>query len=78
VLEDPTLGVDVAAREELLGALREVADEGRVVLIYTSEPPELIGHADRICVLRGGRIVSQLRDDQLTESVIARETAGFA
>jgi ABC-type sugar transport system ATPase subunit len=78
VLEDPTLGVDVAAREELLGALREVADEGRLVLIYTSEPPELIGHADRICVLRGGRIVSQLRDDQLTESVIARETAGFA
>jgi ribose transport system ATP-binding protein len=77
VLEDPTLGVDIRAREELLDALREVADEGRLVIVYSSEPTELVHHANRVCVFRDGRVATELGDDQLTEGAIARAAAGF-
>jgi ABC-type sugar transport system ATPase subunit len=78
VLDDPSLGVDVGARADLLATLRAVADDGRLVIVYSSEPPELIGFVDRLCVLRGGRIAAELRGGAMTPTAITSAMAGFA
>jgi ABC-type sugar transport system ATPase subunit len=77
LLDDPTLGVDVGGRRDLLGALRAFADEGNSVIVHSSEPAELIGTADRICAFRGGRVVNELRGGEINEAALASAIAGF-
>ncbi|MBQ1091305.1 sugar ABC transporter ATP-binding protein [Streptomyces sp. B93] len=57
LLDEPTRGVDVGARAELYAVVRRLADEGLGVLLVSSEVPEVLGLADRVLVLREGRVV---------------------
>lgn len=57
LLDEPTRGVDVGARAELYAVIRGLADEGLAVLLVSSEVPEVLGLADRVLVLREGRVV---------------------
>ncbi|WP_197356677.1 ATP-binding cassette domain-containing protein, partial [Streptomyces clavuligerus] len=57
LLDEPTRGVDVGARAELYTVIRRLADEGLAVLLVSSEVPEVLGLADRVLVLREGRVV---------------------
>ncbi|MEU0075211.1 sugar ABC transporter ATP-binding protein [Streptomyces sp. NPDC006332] len=57
LLDEPTRGVDVGARAELYAVVRRLADEGLAVLMVSSEVPEVLGLADRVLVLREGRVV---------------------
>jgi ribose transport system ATP-binding protein len=57
LLDEPTRGVDVGARSELYALIRRLADEGVGVLLVSSEVPEVLGLADRVLVLREGRVV---------------------
>jgi ribose transport system ATP-binding protein len=57
VLDEPTRGVDVGARAELYRLIRNLADSGVGVLLVSSEIPEVLGLADRVLVLREGRVV---------------------
>ncbi|MES4904105.1 MULTISPECIES: sugar ABC transporter ATP-binding protein [unclassified Streptomyces] len=57
LLDEPTRGVDVGARAELYALIRRLADDGVAVLLVSSELPEVLGLADRVLVLREGRVV---------------------
>ncbi|MEV0320875.1 sugar ABC transporter ATP-binding protein [Streptomyces sp. NPDC050658] len=57
LLDEPTRGVDVGARAELYAVIRRLADDGLAVLLVSSEVPEVLGLADRVLVLREGRVV---------------------
>ncbi|MDI3385357.1 sugar ABC transporter ATP-binding protein [Streptomyces sp. B-S-A8] len=57
LLDEPTRGVDVGARAELYAVIRRLADDGLGVLLVSSEIPEVLGLADRVLVLREGRVV---------------------
>lgn len=57
LLDEPTRGVDVGARAELYAVIRRLAGEGLAVLLVSSEVPEVLGLADRVLVLREGRVV---------------------
>ncbi|WP_069812365.1 sugar ABC transporter ATP-binding protein [Streptomyces sp. TP-A0874] len=57
LLDEPTRGVDVGARAELYTLIRRLADDGVAVLLVSSEVPEVLGLADRVLVLREGRVV---------------------
>ena len=59
LLDEPTRGVDVGARAELYAIVRQLADSGVAVLLVSSEVPEVLGLADRVLVLRDGRIVHE-------------------
>jgi ribose transport system ATP-binding protein len=59
LLDEPTRGVDVGARTELYGLVRRLADTGVGVLLVSSEVPEVLGLADRVVVLREGRVVHE-------------------
>lgn len=66
VVESPTVGVDIRARQELWDALRDLARD-RVVVIASSEPEELVALCVRVVCLRHGAVVAQLTGDAITE-----------
>ena len=59
LLDEPTRGVDVPAKEAIYKLLRELADEGKAIVIVSSELPELMSLCDRIAVMSLGRIVQE-------------------
>lgn len=67
LLDEPTRGVDVGARAELYAVVRRLADEGLAVLLVSSEVPEVLGLADRVLVLREGRVVHRAPARELDE-----------
>ncbi|MFI6638118.1 sugar ABC transporter ATP-binding protein [Streptomyces sp. NPDC050504] len=67
LLDEPTRGVDVGARAELYAVIRRLADEGLAVLLVSSEVPEVLGLADRVLVLREGRVVHGAPATELDE-----------
>jgi len=76
VLDDPTAGVDVKARADIHVLLRRLADEGKSVVLSSSEPEELAALADRVVVLSRGRVAAVLSGRELTpEAVIRSSTA---
>ena len=76
ILDDPTKGVDIGAREEIHGILRSLADKGTGILIASSDSEELLALADRICVVYEGAIVAELRGDQRTEERLVAAMLG--
>ena len=60
LLDDPTRGVDVGAKREIYGLIREMAANGGIVLFSSTELPELIGLCDRILALYQGRLAGEL------------------
>jgi ABC-type sugar transport system ATPase subunit len=67
LLDDPTRGVDVGAKHEIYLLIRQLAEEGRVVLFRSTELPELVGLADRILVFHRGSLVLELDDSSVTD-----------
>ncbi|MFD0318361.1 sugar ABC transporter ATP-binding protein [Streptomyces flavalbus] len=67
LLDEPTRGVDVGARAELYAVVRRLADDGLGVLLVSSEVPEVLGLADRVLVLREGRVVHTAPARELDE-----------
>jgi ABC-type sugar transport system ATPase subunit len=67
VLIEPTHGVDVAARAEIYRRLASLAAAGKALLVVSSEVPELLALADRILVLRAGRVVAEKTPDETDE-----------
>jgi ribose transport system ATP-binding protein len=59
LLDEPTRGVDVGARSEIYALIRQLADDGVAVVLVSSEIPEVLGLADRVVVLREGRVVHE-------------------
>ncbi len=76
LLYDPTRGIDVGTKHELYGLMRRYADAGGAVLFYSTEIPELVGLADRVAILYGGRIAEMLPAEGLTEEAILRAVLG--
>lgn len=72
LLEEPTRGVDVGAKAEIYGLLREFTDGGGAVLTVSSELLELLGLCDRILVVRRNEIVAELDGAQATEEDVMR------
>ncbi len=74
--EEPTQGVDVAARFDIYDALREKASEGVATIIKSSDPLELAGLCDRVVVMSRGRIVDEIQRDELGERRIVEAIVG--
>ncbi|WP_269809916.1 sugar ABC transporter ATP-binding protein [Kineosporia sp. NBRC 101677] len=67
LLDEPTRGVDVGARSEIYALVRRLADAGMGVLLVSSEVPEVLGLADRVLVMREGRVVHTAPAGELDE-----------
>ncbi len=76
LLDEPTRGVDVGAKEEIYRLVQELLERGMAVVIASSDLLELLGLCDRILVLFEHRIVGELGRDEATEERIALLSAG--
>jgi ribose transport system ATP-binding protein len=66
LLDEPSQGVDVAAKATIHALARDIAGTGAAVLIASSDDAELCDTCDRVLILRNGRIAAELRGDRLT------------
>jgi ribose transport system ATP-binding protein len=78
VCAEPTRGIDVAAKMAIYHLLRRYADDGKGVLVISSDLPEAIGIADRLVIMHGGAIVGQLPAGASEEEVMALATGHLA
>jgi ribose transport system ATP-binding protein len=76
-LDEPTIGVDIGAKSEIVETVRAMADKGMAVLVISSELEELMAISDRILVLHGGRIAQSMnRRDVVTEEELHHAIQG--
>ena len=76
LIDEPTRGIDVGAKAELHHLLAALASHGLAVLMVSSELPEVLGMADRILVMREGRIVGELSAAEASEEAVMAFATG--
>ena len=77
LLDEPTRGVDVGAKAEIHSLIGELAAQGTAILVISSELPEVLTLAERILVLREGRLVGEVPRAQATQDNVLRMMAGI-
>ena len=70
IVDEPTRGIDVGTKAEVHRLMSGLAAEGVAVLMVSSELPEVLGMADRVLVMREGRLVAELDRERATEESI--------
>jgi rhamnose transport system ATP-binding protein len=79
IVDEPTRGIDVGAKAEVHRLLSELAAQGVAILMISSELPEVLGMADRVLVVREGRLVAEFgRADADEERVVLAATGVVA
>jgi len=76
ILDEPTRGVDVGAKQDIYRIFAELADVGLAILVISSELEELVGLCDRIHVMRRGELKTEFRREQFDREAILRAAFG--
>ncbi len=76
VFDEPTVGVDVGAKSEIYRMMEDLAKQGKIIIMISSDNPELIAVSDRIGVMRYKQLVAVLEGDHITEENILRYSMG--
>ncbi|MDM0044458.1 sugar ABC transporter ATP-binding protein [Variovorax dokdonensis] len=76
ILDEPTRGVDIGAKREIYLLIRRLAEEGKGVIVVSSELMELIGLAHRVAVMRAGHLQTVLPNEGLTEEELIAHATG--
>jgi ABC-type sugar transport system ATPase subunit len=75
LLDEPTRGIDVGAKAEIYQLIHKLADEGKSILMVSSELPELLGICDRIITVCEGRVTGEFLSTEATpEKLLAAAT----
>jgi len=75
---DPTRGIDIGTKRQIYALVRELAESGAAVLLFTSELPEIPLACDRAIVLFGGRVVQEMPAQAATEEALLRAAHGLS
>jgi len=78
ILDEPTRGIDVGAKYEIYGLIDQLADQGKGVIMISSELPELLGVCDRIYTVFEGRITSMTNAADATQESLMRQMTDTA
>lgn len=70
ILDEPTKGVDVGAKEEIYELIEDFVHNGKSIILVSSELPEIIGLCDRTIVMKDGKKITELLKDELSEENI--------
>ncbi len=77
LLDEPTRGIDVGAKYEIYQLIIDLANKGKVVMMVSSEMPELLGVCDRILVMSGGRLAGEVDARNTTQEEIMTLAAKY-
>ncbi|MFV0288664.1 MAG: ATP-binding cassette domain-containing protein [Mycoplasmatales bacterium] len=73
ILDEPTRGIDVGAKQEIYQIINDLAKQGKSIILISSELPELIGLSDRVYVLNEGKIIGELENKEITpENIMSK------
>jgi len=72
ILDEPTRGIDVGAKYEIYTIINQLVEEGKAVIVISSELPEILGLCDRIYVMSEGRITGELNAAEASQEEIMR------
>ena len=78
LMDEPTRGIDVGAKYEIYQLILDLANQGKTVLMVSSEMPELLGVCDRILVMSGGRLAGEVDARNTTQEEIMTLAAKYA
>ncbi|WP_049566562.1 sugar ABC transporter ATP-binding protein [Streptomyces sp. SBT349] len=76
IVDEPTRGIDIGTKAEVHRLMSELAAEGVAILMISSELPEVLGMADRVLVMREGRLVAELPRAEATEEAVIFAATG--
>ena len=77
LLADPTKGIDIGAKSEIYKTINDLAEEGKTILLYSTEMEEIISLANRVAVFRMGKIAGILEEENISESEIIKLSFGM-
>jgi len=72
LFDEPTRGIDIGAKSEIYNLIEKLAQEGKAIVVVSSEMPEIIRISDRVLVMREGKIATELVGDDINEENIAQ------
>jgi len=72
ILDEPTRGIDVGAKYEIYCVINELAQQGKSVIVISSELPEVLGISDRVYVMNEGRFVGELSQEEASQESVMR------
>lgn len=76
LLDEPTRGIDIGAKQEIYALMEELAEQGVAILFVSSEMEEVLGMADRVLVMHEGQLTGELKRDQMSEEAILHLATG--
>ena len=72
IMDEPTRGIDVGAKSEIYKLICELAEDGKAVIVVSSEMPELLGLCDRIIVLHEGKMMGEVRREDFDQETLMK------
>jgi ribose transport system ATP-binding protein len=78
IIDEPTRGIDIGNKQQIYKFIASLAEEGRSIIVVSSEMPELIGICDRILVMRSGQIAGEVTGEHMNENEIVALATGVA
>ncbi|MDP4107663.1 MAG: sugar ABC transporter ATP-binding protein [Bacillota bacterium] len=76
ILDEPTRGIDVGAKQEIYRLMNQIVAEGNAILLISSDLPELLGMSDRVYVMRDHTIAGELKRDSFDQDVFMKIATG--
>jgi ribose transport system ATP-binding protein len=77
IIDEPTAGIDIGAKDELYDTIESLAQNGVSIIIVSSDLPELTRLAERILVLREGRIIKEFTEGYVSEEAVLLASSGI-
>ena len=76
IFDEPTIGIDVGAKKEIYELMHQMAERGKIILMISSDLPELIALSDRIGIMRKGRLVKIIEQAEASEKALLQYATG--
>ncbi len=77
IFDEPTRGIDVGAKQEIYDIMNDLANQGKCIIMISSDMEELIGMSDRVIVLCKGRMAGSLSKEEVSQESILTKAAGI-
>ena len=78
MFDEPTVGIDVGSKSDIYTLMIDLARQGKIIIMISSDNPELVSVCDRVGVMRFGKLVNILAGDQISEENILKYSLGVA
>jgi ABC-type sugar transport system ATPase subunit len=78
IFDEPTVGIDVGSKSDIYALMIDLARQGKIIIMISSDNPELVSVCDRVGVMRFGKLATILAGDQISEENILKYSLGVA